>query len=372
MQRGEGAGPSGPAALAGTAHSLSPRGDRHDDGHGVRWRQAERERVPVMGASAGLVKGVVSHALSLAVARVYSIGIYQGTSPLALGPAPGAPTPALGYGDVTDAVATSVADPFMVRVDGTWHMFFEVVAWRGRAHRGEIALATSRDGLTWSYRGIVLAEPFHLSYPYVFEWGSEHFMIPESGAARAVRLYRAAPFPARWRYVKDLVTGPVLVDSSVFARDGRWWMLTAADPARGNDTLHLLHAADPLGPWREHPLSPVVCGDPDRARPGGRVLSLGDRVIRFAQRCRGTYGAALRAFEITELTATTYAEAELGPVIAGSGRGWNRSGMHHVDAHQGRDGRWIACVDGWRETRGPQRALLVWARGQAGRHAGAV
>ena len=39
---------------------------------------------------------------------------------------------------------------------------------------------------------IVLAEPFHLSYPYVFEWQGSHYMIPESGAAKSVRLYRAS------------------------------------------------------------------------------------------------------------------------------------------------------------------------------------
>jgi hypothetical protein len=35
---------------------------------------------------------------------------------------------------------------------------------------GEIGLATSEDGLKWDYKQVVLNEPFHLSYPYVFEW----------------------------------------------------------------------------------------------------------------------------------------------------------------------------------------------------------
>lgn len=310
------------------------------------------------------MRGVATRALSLAVARVYAIGIYEGSTPLTLGPAAGATNPAMTFHDVSDAVATAVADPFMLRVDHLWHMFFEVVTWRSGSRRGEIALATSRSGLSWSYQRIVLSEPFHLSYPYVFEWGSDHYMVPESRRAGAVRLYRATHFPTHWRHVKDLITIPAPADSSLFHWDGRWWMMTEADPLRRHGTLRLFHARDLLGAWSEHPLSPVVRGDPNSARPGGRVLCLGDRILRFAQKCGETYGAALRAFEITELSSTTYREAEVGPnpLFAGSGRGWNRSGMHHLDAHPDGRGRWIGCVDGWRGATRPRQALVTWAR----------
>lgn len=318
----------------------------------------------MIGPRAAL-RGAASRLLSRAVGRVYSIGIYEGPSPLALAPAALASNPVLTLRDVTDAVATGLADPFMTRVDGTWHMLFEVVRWRGGTRKGVIALATSPDARVWSYRGIVLEEPFHLSYPYLVQDGSDHYLIPECSQAGAVRLYRAAPFPTRWEHVGDLITGPVLVDSSVFRRDGWWWMLTESDPAHRHATLRLFRARDLRGPWREHPRSPVVRDDPSRARPGGRVLCLGDRVIRFAQDCGPAYGAKLRAFEITELGADAYREVEVvpSPVLEGSGRGWNRSGMHHVDPHPAGPGRWIACVDGWRATSGPHRTLLDWRRG---------
>jgi hypothetical protein len=179
-----------------------------------------------------------------------------------------------------------------------------------------------------------------------------------------VRLYRAAAFPGRWEHVCDLVEGRA-VDASVFRHDGRWWMFAGADPAHGHGTLRLFHARALAGPWEEHPRSPIVRGDPGRARPGGRVVSVAGSVIRFAQDCGPAYGAALRAFAITELGADAYREVEAAPapVLAGTGRGWNRSGMHHVDAHPAGPGRWIACVDGWRGARGPQRVLLDWTRG---------
>jgi len=57
----------------------------------------------------------------------------------------------------------------------------------------------------------------------------------------------------------------------------------------------------------------------------------------------------VRASEITALTPTSYHERDVeeNPILTGSGAGWNREGMHHIDPHLMEDGRWIACVDGW-------------------------
>src|SRR6266496_1967771 len=188
-----------------------------DTSRRVRAAHASQNAEPCLPVRAMLapVRVVTSRLLSLAVSRVYSIGIYAGASPLALAPPNVHPNPVLTPECVTDAVATTVADPFMIRVDGVWHMFFEAVSWTGRSKKGEIALATSRDGFRWAYRRIVLAEPFHLSYPYVFRHGSDFYMVPESHQAGAVRLYRAERFPDRWVLDATLLSGPVLADTSV-------------------------------------------------------------------------------------------------------------------------------------------------------------
>jgi hypothetical protein len=298
---------------------------------------------------------------------VYSIGIYTGASPLTLARPAGRSNPVITRETITDRYTSLVADPFMVREGGTWNMFFEALNWTRGARKGEIALATSSDGFHWTYQGVVLAEPFHLSYPYVFSWGRDHYMIPESSAAGAVRLYRAAPFPRRWICVKTLLTGPVHLDNSVFHRDGRWWMLTQTDESRGE--LRLFHAPDLLGPWLEHPRSPVVPASLATGRPAGRVLSVAGRLIRFAQDCRWAYGASVTALEITRLTKSEYEEVELGgaPILSRGDERWNRMGMHHVDAHQLEDGSWIACVDGWLDRFRRPREMVVWAADHARR-----
>jgi glycosyltransferase involved in cell wall biosynthesis len=291
----------------------------------------------------------------------WSIGIYEGSCPFEFAPHPLARNPVLTRKDVTDCRALFVADPFMIRVSDKWFMFFEI--WNDDRNRGDIGLATSSDGLTWKYEGIVLQETFHLSYPYVFEWQNEIYMVPETFEAHSVRLYRAARFPTQWQHVATLLEGPFFVDSSLFHFDKRWWLFTEANPAARYDTLRLFLAENLLGPWREHPASPIIAGDPHVSRPAGRVVLWGDKIIRYAQDCYPVYGTRVRAFEVTELTPERYNERAIEHEILGcSNDGWNSSGMHQIDPHVIADGQWIACVDGWRPPVDP----LIRERNTAG------
>jgi len=274
----------------------------------------------------------------------WSIGIYAGRSPFDLNPAPAVVNPVLNAGDVTDVDAAFVADPFMIREDGYWHMFFEVL---NREHqRGEIGWATSPDGISWSYQRIVLREPYHLSYPHVFRWQGAWFMIPETLGANGIQLYQATRFPTEWRSVAVLVSGQ-FADPTIFRYRGRWWLFACPRPY-GHDALSLFLARDLSGPWIEHPQSPIIDGDRSTARPAGRVTEFPNRVVRYAQDCLPEYGSQVRAFEISRLDETTYVErqAPRSPILTAGETGWNRFGMHHLDLHQLSEREWIACVDG--------------------------
>jgi hypothetical protein len=278
--------------------------------------------------------------------HLWSIGIYTGLSPLSLAPAAQIKNPVLTRDDVSDVRALLVADPFMVQVKGTWYMFFEVYNWKSH---GEIGCAVSKDAMRWKYHRIVLAESVHLSYPYVFDSGGDYYMIPETHQANEVRLYKARRFPDEWECVAVLLTGHPFADSSIFHYGNHWWLFTETNQHKF-DTLRLYYATSLTGPWQEHPRSPVTQGNPHMARPAGRVVACHDRLFRFAQNCHPTYGIDVRAYEVTELTPTTYKEQQASQhlILGPSGRGWNACGMHHIDSHLLKDGQWIACVDGWR------------------------
>ena len=108
-------------------------------------------------------------------------------------------------------------------------MFMEVM--NAKTRRGEIALARSADGVAWGYVSSVLREPFHLSYPYVFEAEGRFYMIPETLEPECVRLYAADPFPSRWSHVGNLIKGRY-ADPSIFYSSGRSWLFACAHPYR--------------------------------------------------------------------------------------------------------------------------------------------
>jgi hypothetical protein len=89
-------------------------------------------------------------------------------------------------------------------------MFFEVLK---RANsQGGIGYAESEDGKKWEYKKIIIDEPFHLSYPYMFKWEGSYCRIPESQEDLSIRLYRATSFPGEWQFVKSIINGEYCVD----------------------------------------------------------------------------------------------------------------------------------------------------------------
>lgn len=272
--------------------------------------------------------------------KLWAIGIAQGSSPLALHH-DALKAPRLTWRELPGVSARFVADPFLVRHQGRWLLFFEL--FNESSKRGEIALAESSDLISWSYKGIVLAEPFHLSYPFVFEFKGDYYMIPESRAAHEVRLYKARSFPTDWNLEKTLIKGDY-ADSSLALFRGKWWMFTSLPPY----TLALFYADSPHGPWRAHPQSPLYPDDSSRARPGGRPLLVDGQLIRFVQDNRKGYGKKLRVMQVDVLTPLAFREHPLkpDPLLEPGGEHWRRNGMHHLSAVQLPSGDWAAAVDG--------------------------
>ena len=236
----------------------------------------------------------------------WSIGIYTGTTPFEIGDSNFTKNPVIKADHVKDVSTDFIADPFMVHRDDTWYMFFEVLSdIGGQEHEdGVIGLATSIDAINWTYQRTVLKEPFHLSYPCVFEYQNEMYMVPETLGANSVRLYRATDFPTKWEHVADLLSESH-ADATPFFKDGHWWMFTCPTPST-HDTLNLYHSDNLFGRWRKHPASPIVANNNRTARPAGRVIQWGDRWFRFAQDCQPRYGTQVRMFEILKLDTDVY------------------------------------------------------------------
>jgi len=286
---------------------------------------------------------VVPQAFSVAVVHVNDLRDLQAAA--------NAATPIATAATSTDCQSGFAADPFLTRVGDEWFVFYEV--WNMVAHKGEIAYSSSRDLINWTYGGRCLIEPFHLSYPSIFQYKGVVYMIPEAAQAGMTLMYRAERFPDKWVVDRILLEEPLL-DGSLFEHDSRWWcsgMGYWKNVAQLLD-LRVFSAANPLDSWTRHPASPVVVGNPRASRPAGRTVSIDGRLIRFAQAIVPAYGTAVHAYEITQLSAGEYQERPFTdePFLAASGSGWNEHGMHHVDIVKHPDGGFVCAVDGWHWT----------------------
>jgi hypothetical protein len=299
----------------------------------------------VIGLVGGIYVGIKRGVPFVTEREQWTIGIYSGESPFDFDPDQNRRNPILKAEDVTDVSAKFVADPFLVQEQSTWYLFFEV--YNNATQQGDLAVATSTNARSWKYQQIVLDEPFHLSYPYVFKWQDDYYLIPETFETNSIRLYKAVNFPTQWSFVETLVDGKDFVDPSIAYFNDRWWLFSATT---SNDTLYLFYADDLIGPWQEHRESPIVNQDNHMARSSGRMLVYQDQLYRYTMDVNPSVGThQVWAYWITDISPTTYAEERVGdqPILKPSGDGWNGQAMHHLDPHQVETNRWLAAVDGF-------------------------
>ncbi|MFK9089943.1 hypothetical protein [Bacillus salipaludis] len=259
--------------------------------------------------------------------------------------------PTLQASDVTDVSAEFIADPFILLHDSKYYMFFEVLD--KSSGKGVIGFATSENGERWNYEKIVLKEKYHLSYPYVFKFNDEFYMIPESCEANRVLLYKAKNFPYEWDIAYELLNGSY-VDSSIFQYDNKWWMLTGQS---GN--LHLFFSDSLEGEWQEHPKSPLITNNNNVTRPGGRVIVDENKIYRYAQDGEPNYGSSVSVFEIKEISEKEYIEEEVNIILSGtnSKHDWRKDGMHSIDQLKIKENEWLVAVDGHKLVK---RNYLLW------------
>jgi hypothetical protein len=162
----------------------------------------------------------------------------------------------------------------------------------------------------------VLRLDHHLSYPFVFSWEGDWYMVPETLSRRSVELFRARHFPDAWEHVGPMLTNVDAVDPTIEKIGDRWWLFTGdqvpgtLDPA----ALQLYHGPSPLGPWTPHRDNPVRV-DARGARPAGRLFRKNGILYRPGQDCAPRYGSGTIVHRIDEISPTSYRETAVARIV---------------------------------------------------------
>jgi hypothetical protein len=201
------------------------------------------------------------------------------------------------------------ADPHVVFHNDQYYVFIEELIYRNlRAHLSVITI--DNDG-NFNAPYIVLQKPYHLSYPFVFKYGQEYYMIPETSEHRTIELYRCAKFPDKWEFVMNLMENVEAVDATLLFKDNLWWMFVNMREHPGasfSDELFLFSSDNFLSTsWKPHPNNPIV-SDVRHARPAGKIFEINGTLYRPGQDCSIRYGRAIQIHQILRLNELEYEE----------------------------------------------------------------
>ena len=205
------------------------------------------------------------------------------------------------------------ADPFLFRSNNASYLFFE--KWQS-GHKGSIYCVEIDDNGNASKPREVLARSYHLSYPFVFEWQGDYYLLPETSDNRSIEVYRATDFPWRWEFASTLLENTPAVDPTIVEHDGKLWLFTSGvvpGPETNETELSIFYADSLFGKWTPHPKNPVV-RDVRRARSAGGIFYHDGKLIRPGQDCSEYYGFAISLNRIDVLTETDYREQTVSSI----------------------------------------------------------
>lgn len=210
------------------------------------------------------------------------------------------------------------ADPFIVAYGEDFYLFFEELEIKEqRAHISYFHF-NNLGQLQFTTPKRVLEEPFHLSYPFIFEENEEYYMIPEAGDSNEVWIYRCEEFPDKWVKHQKVFNQKALYDPTIFYHNSKWFLFGTEKLNEGSSPdqyLHIYYAKNLFSnDWKAHPQNPIT-RDVRGARPAGKIFQWNNKWIRPAQIGAPKYGYGIQFNEIIKLTETEYQERVIYSIL---------------------------------------------------------
>ena len=209
------------------------------------------------------------------------------------------------------------ADPFFLETEHSYFIFVEEYVYREK--KGKIAVIEIDKGSNnWHYKGVVLEENFHLSFPNVFIEDDSYYMIPESQESNDVRLYKSVDFPFKWVLERVLIDNISAVDPIIYRDKKFFWLFVNESKfvnSSASSNLSLYYSTDFLaGSFISHKSNPLA-SKISNSRNAGNIFNLGTKLYRPSQDCSVRYGYAININEINELCLANYSEVPLLKVL---------------------------------------------------------
>lgn len=115
------------------------------------------------------------------------------------------------------------ADPFIITFDDKDYLFFEM--FDRLKGKGVIGYREINGGKI-SRMKIAYKAEYHLSFPFIFHYNNDVYMMPEYSEGKELFLLKATHFPDKWEKVESWMNEKRLVDSILLSYQGNIFLLT--------------------------------------------------------------------------------------------------------------------------------------------------
>jgi len=191
------------------------------------------------------------------------------------------------------------ADPFVYCHNGEYYVFMEVMM-NGKGYAG-IGYSKIVDG-ELTKPEVVIDYGKHLSFPFVFDFEGEIFIMPESCSEQKIKLFKCVEFPTKWEEYSFCEDKRAFYDTVLFEEKGRNYLFTS------HPTTDLygskLYLMELEGKCTDLKIASekVISEDYSNSRQAGKMLRRDGKLIRVAQDCsKNEYGRALEFLEVDSL-----------------------------------------------------------------------
>ncbi len=221
------------------------------------------------------------------------------------------------------------ADPFILSYKEDEYVFFENFEYD--KNKGKISCGKVKGNSIIEIQD-VLEKEYHLSYPNVFIYNDELFMIPETHKNNRLEVFKCSKFPNEWYLYSTGFEGERVADCNFYEDDNnsKWLFLNKHEPKSVRHSDLYIYQIDSLKLNKiiPHNDNPVIINT-DIARNAGPIYKYNSKLYRPSQiNIEGIYGRGININEIIKLNLDEYKEVMIAKYLPDFKE--NIIGMHHL------------------------------------------
>lgn len=195
------------------------------------------------------------------------------------------------------------ADPILCEIENTTFLFAEQYdRFQKHGFLAAFEVKKSKDVIFCSKPKRIIAEKFHLSFPLIFPYAGEYYLIPESSEDNSLRIYKMGTSVYEWTLIRRIPMQDSVDTVMVQMDDCVFFINTEEHPTRkiyGKQKIYRMEnfPNGELSLMEESDSYSLV------KRNGGGLFYDGAALIRVCQNCTDSfYGKSFSLYEVKNLS----------------------------------------------------------------------